>query len=48
MQELLQEMNNLFINIYGSYQKFSNMYNDAAELEGYLTVLLNTEKAKPK
>lgn len=42
LQEFLQDMNNLFINIYGSYPRSSSIYNDTGELEGYLTVLLNT------
>lgn len=41
-------MNDLFIKIYGHYSRTSNMYNDAADLEGYLTALISTEKGKIK
>ena len=34
-------MRDLFINIYGTYLRTSEIYNDAAELEGFLTTLIN-------
>jgi hypothetical protein len=48
LQDLLYDMNDLFIKIYGHYSRTSNMYNDAADLEGYLTALISTEKGKIK
>lgn len=48
LQDLLYDMNDIFIKIYGFYPKSSNLYNDAADLEGYLTTLISTEKGKIK
>lgn len=48
LQDLLYDMNDLFIKIYGHYSRTSATYNDAADLEGYLTALISTEKGKIK
>lgn len=48
LHDLLNDMSDLFIKIYGSYSKNSDVYRDAGQLEGYLTTLINAEKGKLK
>lgn len=44
----MSNIKNLFIDVYGYYPKNSEIYQDAAELEGYLSSLINAEKGKLK